>query len=149
MSVLNSCFLSRAETILPNYRWSLVKIVAIDYLAVKRANDICCIVDDHEFPAPALPPRLIGSPLLDPSSWRDFEACSRLHELAPVTSCNSSPFAMLITPVTLSSRPPRHDHSSEALRFVQTPLNNHNFVNFFVALRIRKHRWKDHSFIWT
>ena len=31
---------TRAETIIPNYRYSLVKIVAIDYLAVKRANDM-------------------------------------------------------------------------------------------------------------
>ena len=36
----------------------------------------------------------LGSPLLDPSSWRDFEACSRLHELAPVSFCSSSSFAV-------------------------------------------------------
>ena len=41
---------------------------------------------------------------------------------------------MLIPPVTFSSRPmsspSSHDHSSEALCFVQAPLNNHIFVIF-------------------
>ena len=59
---------------------------------MKRASDICRVVDDHEFPALML--SLASAPLLNLSSWRNFEACSRLHELAPcnfhVTSCNSS-----------------------------------------------------------
>ena len=40
---------TRAETIIPNYRLSLVKIIAIYYLAVKQVNDICSVVDDYEF----------------------------------------------------------------------------------------------------
>ena len=113
---------------------------------MKQANDICSVVDDHEFPALS-PAYLLGSPLLNPSSWRDFEACSRLHELEPVTSCKSSPCAMLIPPVTSSSHPSSHDHSSEVLRFkLCKPHWTTITLSFFVALRIQKHRWKDHLF---
>ena len=101
---------------------------------MKRANGICRVLDDHEFPALSL----ASAPLLDLSSWRNFEACSRLHELAQcnfhVNSCNSmQPFAMLIPPMIFSSRLSSlssHDHLSEAPRFLQTSLNNHNFVIF-------------------
>ena len=55
-----------------------------------------------------------------------------------VTSCNSSPFAMLIPPVTFSFRPmSSHDHSSEAPRFVQI-LWTTITLSFFVATAYAK-----------
>ena len=70
------------------------------------------------------------------SSWRDFEACSQLHELAPWNFvqlqpvCDVDPTSDLLS--SSDSSLSSHDYSRRSAALCANPLNNHNFVIFLL-----------------